>query len=154
MHLDLPTLMAAESFVAALSGLVILLGCPRGRDSRGSLWWALGGVATLVGEPQNVLVGERAGWDFIEFLLRVAPVSLPVLAAGLLTCAALEKLRWFGYGAELPVGVRSQLATVSAEASKRRPRPRCVVIRVGLRGSSPSLRRSQPRWTSMVLELV
>ena len=38
--------------------------------------------------------------------------------------------------------------------SKRRPRPRWVVIRVGRRGSSSSLRRSQPRWTSMVLELV
>ena len=52
-----------------------------------------------------------------------------------------------------PPGIAG-VATVSAEVSKRRPRPRCVVIRVGLRGSSPSLRRSQPRWTSMVLELV
>ncbi len=33
MSLDLPTLMAVECFVAALSGLVILLGCPR----RGSI---------------------------------------------------------------------------------------------------------------------
>ena len=43
---------------------------------------ALGGVCTLVGEPQNLLVGERAGWNFTEFFLKVAPVSMPVLAVG------------------------------------------------------------------------
>ncbi len=81
---------------------------------------ALGGVATLVGEPQNLLVGERAGWDFVEFFVRVAPVSLPVLAAGLVTCVALEKLRWFGYGAELPAGVRRHLAAFDERQSERR----------------------------------
>lgn len=49
MNLDLPTLMAVESFIAALSGLVVLLGCPRGSDSRGSVWWALGGITTAAG---------------------------------------------------------------------------------------------------------
>jgi NhaB family Na+:H+ antiporter len=81
---------------------------------------ALGGVATLVGEPQNLLVGERADWDFVEFFVRVAPVSLPVLAAGLVTCVALERLRWFGYGARLPVGVRSHLAAFDARLRERR----------------------------------
>ncbi|MFT5764668.1 MAG: NhaB family Na+:H+ antiporter, partial [Saprospiraceae bacterium] len=36
---------------------------------------ALGGVCTLVGEPQNLLIGERMGWDFIEFFLIMAPVT-------------------------------------------------------------------------------
>ena len=47
---------------------------------------ALGGVCTLVGEPQNLLIGHEAGWHFVEFFRQVAPVSMPVLAAGLLTC--------------------------------------------------------------------
>jgi NhaB family Na+:H+ antiporter len=81
---------------------------------------ALGGVATLVGEPQNLLVGERAGWDFVEFFVRVAPVSLPVLAVGLLTCVVLEKLRWFGYGAQLPAGVRRHLAAFDERLRERR----------------------------------
>jgi NhaB family Na+:H+ antiporter len=81
---------------------------------------ALGGVATLVGEPQNLLVGERADWDFVEFFVRVAPVSLPVLAAGLLTCVLLEKLRWFGYGAGLPAGVRKHLAAFDERLRERR----------------------------------
>ncbi len=81
---------------------------------------ALGGVCTLVGEPQNLLVGERAGWNFIEFFVRVAPVSMPVLAAGLALSVALEKLKWFGYGAELPASVRRELlAWAGAEAAQR-----------------------------------
>ncbi|MBP7997113.1 MAG: sodium/proton antiporter, partial [Thiopseudomonas sp.] len=63
---------------------------------------ALGGVCTLVGEPQNLLIGKTMSWDFITFFKHMAPVSLPVLAAGLTTCAILEHFSWFGYGAKLP----------------------------------------------------
>ena len=30
---------------------------------------ALGGVCTLVGEPQNLIIGEQAGWNFAEFVI-------------------------------------------------------------------------------------
>jgi NhaB family Na+:H+ antiporter len=80
---------------------------------------ALGGVCTLVGEPQNLLVGERAGWDFVEFFVKVAPVSMPVLAAGLLTCVAVEKLQWFGYGAGIPPAVRRELIRFDEEQTVR-----------------------------------
>lgn len=81
---------------------------------------ALGGVCTLVGEPQNLLVGERAGWNFTEFFLKVAPVSMPVLAVGLALSVALEKLQWFGYGAPLPASVRRELTSWAAEQASRR----------------------------------
>ncbi|WP_271408179.1 sodium/proton antiporter NhaB [Pseudomonas sp. Q1-7] len=81
---------------------------------------ALGGVCTLVGEPQNLLIGHEAGWHFKDFFLKMAPVSLPVLAAGLLTCALLEKVRWFGYGAELPDSVRQVLADFAREENAQR----------------------------------
>lgn len=70
---------------------------------------ALGGVCTLVGEPQNLLVGKAVGWDFATFALKVSPVSFPVLAAGLALCMLLEKMRVFGYGATLPDSVRTLL---------------------------------------------
>jgi len=75
----------------------------------GAIGTALGGVATMVGEPQNLLIAKVVGWDFASFFLHMAPVSLPVLAAGLTTCWLLEKLRWFGYGARLPKPVRQVL---------------------------------------------
>jgi NhaB family Na+:H+ antiporter len=67
---------------------------------------ALGGVCTLVGEPQNLLIGRVMGWDFATFFVKVAPVSMPVLAAGVVTCVLLERLHWFGYGEQLPEAVR------------------------------------------------
>jgi len=89
---------------------------------------ALGGVTTLVGEPQNLLIATRAGWDFLEFFVRMAPVSMPVLAAGFVTCAALEKLRWFGYGAVLPLSVRAVLEEFErVETEKRTPGDRAVL---------------------------
>ncbi len=86
----------------------------------GAVGTALGGVCTLVGEPQNLLIGHEVGWDFVTFFLKVAPVSLPVLAAGLVTCVLLEKLRWFGYGVELPASVRSVLAEYAARQAQTR----------------------------------
>ena len=40
---------------------------------------ALGGVMTMVGEPQNLIIAKAAGWHFGEFFLRMAPVTLPVM---------------------------------------------------------------------------
>jgi len=63
---------------------------------------ALGGVTTLVGEPQNLLIANVAGWDFIEFFKRMAHITMPVLAAGLSTCVLVEKTKLCGYGAQIP----------------------------------------------------
>ena len=81
---------------------------------------ALGGVMTLVGEPQNLLIGTTAGWEFVEFFVRMLPVSAPVLAAGLATCVLLERLGIFGYGAELPEPVRQVLAGAERAATRQR----------------------------------
>ena len=86
----------------------------------GAVGTALGGVCTLVGEPQNLLIGHELGWHFQEFFFKVAPVSLPVLVAGLVTCVLLEKLRWFGYGTLLPDRVRQVLAAYAAEDDAQR----------------------------------
>ncbi len=48
----------------------------------GAIGTALGGVATMVGEPQNLLIAKVVGWNFAEFFQRMAPISLPVLGAG------------------------------------------------------------------------
>jgi len=84
----------------------------------GAVGTALGGALTLVGEPQNLLIGQRMGWDFGKFFLTCAPVSLPVLAVGLLTCCLLERWRLFGYGYQLPPHVRAILEQHAAEHRK------------------------------------
>ena len=95
----------------------------------GAVGTALGGVCTLVGEPQNLLIGAVAGWEFIEFFVRVAPVSMPVLVVGLLTCAAVEKFKVLGYGAEMPAAARRILEEYDRlEDEKRTPAQKAALI--------------------------
>lgn len=75
----------------------------------GAIGTALGGVTTLVGEPQNLLIAKVMGWTFAEFFVRMAHISMPVLAVGLITCVLLEKFSAFGYGAKLSPKVRDVL---------------------------------------------
>lgn len=81
---------------------------------------ALGGVCTQVGEPQNLVIAAQADWQFIEFFLRMAPVSIPVLFTGLLVVVFTEKTGWFGYGWKLPQGVREVLEKDAAEQDAAR----------------------------------
>jgi NhaB family Na+:H+ antiporter len=81
---------------------------------------ALGGVCTLVGEPQNLLIGERMGWNFIEFFLKMAPISIPVLGAGLVTTVILESTKSFGFGAKLPEIARKIIKNYTDEEDVNR----------------------------------
>jgi Na+:H+ antiporter, NhaB family len=116
-----PALRHAElqEFRAALRGLMM----------HAAVGSALGGVCTLVGEPQNVLIGQVMGWNFQRFAFETVPVAAPVVIAGLLTCVLLEKLRWFGFGAAIPPSVREiLLAHERHEASHRTQRDRWRLI--------------------------
>jgi NhaB family Na+:H+ antiporter len=86
----------------------------------GAVGTALGGVCTLVGEPQNLLIGSVMGWHFPEFFIQVAPVSLPVLVVGLATCYFVEKKKWFTYGCELPGHIRSHLLETEVKMEAKR----------------------------------
>lgn len=90
---------------------------------------ALGGVATLVGEPQNLLIGETVGWDFAEFAFHVAPVSIPVFLVGILVCLGVEATRRFGYGARLPDSVRTVMQDWDRrQDAERTPRMRARLL--------------------------
>lgn len=99
-----------ESFRAFLRSLIM----------HAAVGTALGGVCTLVGEPQNLLIADRANWEFVEFFLRMSPVTIPVLIAGLMTTALLEYTCWFGYGGKLPEKVRNVMEDYSKYEEERR----------------------------------
>ena len=86
----------------------------------GAVGTALGGVSTIVGEPQNLLIGSIAGWNFLEFFIQMLPISLPVFIFGLITCYLIEKFRIFGYGAELSSDVRSIIENFGKEEDLKR----------------------------------
>lgn len=94
----------------------------------GAVGTALGGVTTLVGEPQNLLIAKVMGWQFMEFFTRMAHISMPVLAVGLLTCMLLEVTRTFGYGAKLSPKVREVLEEYDHELTQARSKNQNMVI--------------------------
>ena len=81
---------------------------------------ALGGVCTMVGEPQNLIIAAQANWQFAEFAIRMSPVTVPVFIAGVVTCFLVEKFKIFGYGAQLPESVRQILCDYDAHEDARR----------------------------------
>ncbi|CVK18081.1 SLC13 family permease [Sporomusa sphaeroides] len=40
----------------------------------------IGGTATLIGDPPNIMIGSAAGLDFNSFIINLAPISIIVLA--------------------------------------------------------------------------
>lgn len=70
---------------------------------------AMGGVSTMVGEPQNLIIAAAVGWDFAEFALRMSAVTIPVLICGLLTTVLVEKFGLFSFGVRLPIAVQDVL---------------------------------------------
>jgi NhaB family Na+:H+ antiporter len=97
-----------------LEDLDAFRGYLRGLLMHGAVATAIGGVATLVGEPENIVIGSHTGWDFVTFFLVNAPATMPTLVSGFIMCILLERIRpfgrFFGYGNELPENVRAVLA--------------------------------------------
>tara|TARA_B100002049_G_scaffold45729_1_gene31887 strand:+ start:56575 stop:58026 length:1452 start_codon:yes stop_codon:yes gene_type:complete len=81
---------------------------------------ALGGVATMVGEPQNLIIAHKAGWTFGQFIQQMAHISVPSLIAGVIVCFLLEKfkVKQFGFGYQLSDRVINILKTTLAEEKK------------------------------------
>ena len=99
----------------------------------GAVGTALGGVTTLVGEPQNLLIAEIMDWEFAEFFMRMAHISMPVLVVGLLTCMLLEVTKSFGYGTQLSPRVREVLEEFDmAMTAKRTKQENMTIIMQGI----------------------
>lgn len=111
-HIDMHYKAVLEQFRAFLRSLMMHAG----------VGTALGGVMTMVGEPQNLIIAKASGWHFGEFFLRMMPVTVPVLIFGLLTCLLVEKLKWFGYGEALPPTVRDVLQDYDNRSRQQRSR--------------------------------
>ena len=75
----------------------------------GCIGTALGGCATVVGEPQNLVIARYLEWDFMQFAAKMLPVSGPMLPIGLWTCVMLEATSVCGYGTKMPTHVRKVL---------------------------------------------
>jgi NhaB family Na+:H+ antiporter len=68
----------------------------------GAVGTVLGGTMTIVGEPQNLMIGTKLGWSFADFFYHCSVVSIPVAIAGFILCPILEIIKFPGFGYKLP----------------------------------------------------
>ena len=80
----------------------------------------IGGTATLIGDPPNILIGSAAGLDFTSFLINLAPVTVVIYGA----FAALAYVAWRSH-LEVPSD-RREAAVEATEAATITDRPLLV----------------------------
>lgn len=118
-EVDTPNREDLENFRAFLRNLMM----------HSAVGTALGGVMTMVGEPQNLIIADKAAWGFGEFFLRMLPVTLPVFICGLITTFILERFKLFSYGAQMPSVVRGILKDYDSHMdNERTPRDRARLV--------------------------
>ena len=59
----------------------------------------IGGAATLIGDPPNIIIGSRAGLTFNDFLVHMAPIVVVVFVAFVLLTRVMFR-RSFHYHPE------------------------------------------------------
>ncbi|MDN5202072.1 sodium/proton antiporter NhaB [Fulvivirgaceae bacterium BMA10] len=79
---------------------------------------ALGGVSTMVGEPQNLLIASTMNWTFGEFYINMAHITIPVVFFGFFTCIYIELHKVGDYGYKLPKQVRVILENSAKETEQ------------------------------------
>ncbi|MDR0379235.1 MAG: sodium/proton antiporter [Candidatus Accumulibacter sp.] len=75
----------------------------------GAVGTVMGGAMTLVGEPQNMMIGTMMGWSFMGFAEHCLKISLPVMLTGLVLCPLLEIFKCPGFGYQLPENARQAI---------------------------------------------
>lgn len=61
----------------------------------------LGGIITMLGEPQNLLIAKTMHWSFIDFFKIMFPISIPILISGILTSIIITNSKIFYYQTDL-----------------------------------------------------
>ncbi|MDR0440122.1 MAG: sodium/proton antiporter [Candidatus Accumulibacter sp.] len=72
----------------------------------GAVGTVIGGAMTIVGEPQNMMIGTILNWSFMGFFFHCSLISVPVIIVGLIVCPLLEFFRFPGFGYQLPENAR------------------------------------------------
>ncbi len=76
----------------------------------------IGGTATLIGDPPNILIGSAAGIDFLTFAANMGPITLVIMAA-------FVALTWWLFRPALVAAAPKPATAAGAKASPPAVRP-------------------------------
>jgi len=81
----------------------------------------IGGVATLIGDPPNILIGSAAGFGFLDFIVHLAPIVIIVwiVAQGLLLLLFRRQLTTPPSNVDRLLSMNAQRAIVDPETTRR-----------------------------------
>ena len=85
----------------------------------------IGGTATLIGDPPNIIIGSRAGLSFVDFLVHSLPLTIVLLAVFIFAS------RWlFRHHLTAPVDVHDSLGDIHPRdaITNMRLLIRCLVV--------------------------
>jgi len=81
----------------------------------------IGGVATLIGDPPNILIGSAAGFSFTDFLVHLAPIVVVcwVVAQGFLLITFRRSLRTTPESVKRLMSMNVRLALTNRKIARR-----------------------------------
>lgn len=81
----------------------------------------IGGVATLIGDPPNILIGSAAGFGFLDFIVHLAPIVIIVwiVAQGLLFLLFRRQLTTPPSNVDRLLAMDAKRAIVDPETTRR-----------------------------------
>lgn len=71
----------------------------------------MGGTATLIGDPPNIMIGSEAGLGFADFILNTAPIVIIIMAASLLCF-------YFMFGRKMKVAEEAMKAVMELDEKR------------------------------------
>lgn len=86
MYIDLPTLMLAGSFVAAISGAFLFFAWLQNRDATGPLWWAGANLSLAIGVPLLSSAGSQFGLPSVMLGILFLNLSPAMVWAAAVSC--------------------------------------------------------------------
>jgi Na+/H+ antiporter NhaD/arsenite permease-like protein len=89
----------------------------------------IGGTATLIGDPPNILIGSASGLDFAAFLANMGPVAVVVFLAFLVTLRLI-------FGGKLRVEPEARDAALALEEGEVIADPRLLRVSVAVIGAT------------------